>query len=310
MKLVITGDAFADRDFVASSGGQSHFDELVSITVDEFFKEEPYKSFRDRFDVYSVAAVSKYDVIGKRTAFNCQYGYGTFIQGNDSKVFDYAAKAVGYSALPQTLTMVILNDTKYAGTCYMYSDGSAIAYTPYVSGNSTDYGNTMRHEAGGHGFSKLMDEYYYSGTITADQISELNSLHQNGWAKNVDCTNKPNDIIWSKFLTNSLYTGQVGIFEGAYTVEFGAYRPTDYSIMRYNTGGFNAPSRESIYKRIMELSGEGYSWNAFVAYDAINRETQSSGVQSAPALLRHYEPLAPPVIVKGSWRDARALEAH
>ena len=41
--------------------------------------------------------------------------------------------------------------------------------------------------------------------------------------------------------------------------------------MRDETGGFNAPSRWAIYKRIMELAGNSYSFETFLEYDEINR---------------------------------------
>ena len=52
--------------------------------------------------------------------------------------------------------------------------------------------------------------------------------------------------------------------------------------MRYNTGGFNAPSREAIYKKIMKFS-EGDAWTydyeTFVAFDGlwVWRETFRKG---------------------------------
>jgi hypothetical protein len=80
--------------------------------------------------------------------------------------------------------------------------------------------------------------------------------------------------------------------------------------MRYNTGGFNAPSREAIYYRIHKLAyGDSweYSYEDFVEYDAVNRSTSSSAPQKAR---RNYvekplEPTAAPVVVGKSWRDAR-----
>ena len=44
--------------------------------------------------------------------------------------------------------------------------------------------------------------------------------------------------------------------------------------MRYNTGGFNAPSRYAIWYRIGKLAyGESWkgSYEDFVAYDQVNR---------------------------------------
>ncbi len=48
--------------------------------------------------------------------------------------------------------------------------------------------------------------------------------------------------------------------------------------MRHNIGGYNAPSREAIYKRIMKLSESDsweYDYETFVAYDAVNRSNAS-----------------------------------
>ncbi len=55
--------------------------------------------------------------------------------------------------------------------------------------------------------------------------------------------------------------------------------------MRHNAGGFNAPSREAIFKRIMKLSepsGWKYDFEAFVAYDEINRSAASQAYYGTP----------------------------
>ena len=49
-------------------------------------------------------------------------------------------------------------------------------------------------------------------------------------------------------------------------------------MMRDNLEYFNAPSRLAIFKRIMELSGEGYSLEKFLEYD------EAQHVIKAPAL--------------------------
>lgn len=63
-------------------------------------------------------------------------------------------------------------------------------------------------------------------------------------------------------MNDSRYADEgLGIYEGAYLYVYGAYRPSDTSIMRgdSNVDAFNAPSREQIYKRVMQLS-EGPDW--------------------------------------------------
>ena len=80
--------------------------------------------------------------------------------------------------------------------------------------------------------------------------------------------------------------------------------------MRYNTGGFNAPSRYAIWYRINKLA-YGDSWNGtyedFVEYDAVNRTPAAVARRNARrnCVEKNLPPLAPPVVVGHSWRDAK-----
>lgn len=154
------------------------------------------------------------------------------------------------------------------------------------------------------GFGKLMDEYGYPGVIPSNEAAEnIAWYNELGWGWNVDVTNDPSRIRWLSFLTDARYAGQVGIYEGALTYAYGAYRPSVNSIMRYNTGGFNAPSRHAIYKRVMDLSGEGYFYQKFIDYDAVNRTRAAAATraqQTDRVDTRTFVPLHPPVIIKGS----------
>lgn len=87
--------------------------------------------------------------------------------GDDSEVFNYANKDSGID-LAKVLVMVAINSTKYAGTCYMYRDGSAIAYLHIGESDSDQFETLVHHEAGGHGFAKLLDEYSYTGVLPDD----------------------------------------------------------------------------------------------------------------------------------------------
>jgi hypothetical protein len=76
--------------------------------------------------------------------------------------------------------------------------------------------------------------------------------------------------------------------------------------MRYNTGGYNAPSREAIYYRIHKLAYGAdwqYDFEKFVEYDAINRNKPQT---KAPLVLdpqKNFRPTAPPVVVKMDLRE-------
>lgn len=299
------GDGYLSSGLAYGNGSKSKFDTWADRAMEAIFAEEPYKTFRNRFDVYSVAVESTTETFNGGTALGCTFGSGTRINGNSEKVFEYARKVQGVE-LTKSVVIVILNSTRYAGTCWYWSDNSAIAYVPTTYNDVTEFSQTMRHEAGGHGFAKLLDEYYYSGTIPSSEISSYKWWYNAiGAGANVDFTTDRTKVRWSHFLSDSRYSGQVGVYQGALTYQYGAYRPTDQSIMRHNIGGYNAPSREAIYKRIMQLSedsGWEYDYETFVAYDAVNRSNTSQTHRREE--LRDFDertfiPLAPPVFVDG-----------
>ena len=175
------------------------------------------------------------------------------------------------------------------------------------------------HESGGHGFGGLLDEYVEPGyeelTLPENSKTYLDDVWTlYGRGANVDWRNDASTVKWSHFLEDSRYDNEgLGIYEGAYLYGYGAYRPNENSIMRNNYADgvqFNAPSREQIYKRIMQRS-EGSSWTYvyenFVEYDAINRK---SATRSAVRPLSEVEKKeyakkhCPPTLIKGTWRDA------
>lgn len=296
INIIITGDGFMDN-----STDMNKFDSYATKAMNAIFAEEPFKSFKNRFNVYSIKAVSSTNTIGSGTRFGTYYGSGTYIGGNNEAVFNFITSAFTNVNLDKTLIVTLLNDTKYAGTCHMYSDNSVVAYVPLTSGDDT-FAKIVKHEAGGHGFGKLDDEYVnYQSTIPQSEIDKYNQWKNfaYGFNENVDITNNPASIKWAGFLTDTKYSGLIGIYEGAMLYKSGAYRATENSIMNANTGGYNAPSREAIYKKIMKFSEGGswtYNYDTFVAIDAVNRSPQAvirekSAIFDAVSLV----PLAPPV---------------
>ena len=300
--VVFVGDAFADKD-------QDLFNKYVTLGKEAFFTEEPFRSTKDRFNIYRIGSVSKNGIIvqeGGDTKFSAQFEQGTYVGGDNNLVNSFVKASIPSVDLTKTIIFVIINKAKYAGTCHMYSNNQAVCYVPLCR-NENEYAQTLRHEGCGHGFGKLADEYFYDsmGRIPDDEVSELKKWKgfAYGFHENVDLTSDPNTILWSKFISDSRYSGKVGVYEGGYTYPYGVYRPTDNSIMRYNTGGFNAPSREAIYKKIMKFS-EGDAWTydyeTFVAFDAPARSAEAvtrAAAQCAAVDKANFIPLAPPVMV-------------
>lgn len=303
--LVFIGEGFVDTDMAA--GGK--YEKKMKEAADKLFELEPYKSFRNRFNLYGVKVVSPTaeftDGAAKRIneSYDVAYEYGGKYDPN----------------LPQDARMMIIvvyNTESYVDRsyCAMFSNGDFVAF------NMDVIDNTLIHEAGGHGFAKLGDEYVEGGyefvTIPQEEKDILDAYHATewGWFSNVDYNNNKSTIRWSRFLSDSRYTkDDIGIYEGSYTYGLGVYRPSENSMMRYNISWFNAPSREAIYKAIMTLSeGEGWTYNYedFVAYDAKNIGTSAATSRSAAMkqsrkeVQEIREKHREPVFIRGSLRDA------
>lgn len=315
INVVLMGDAFSDRQIADGT-----YENVMKQAADAFFSEEPYTSFKDMFNVYYVNAVSKNEgyVDGGETIFSGTFGGGTHVMGNDELCMKYAQTAFNFTneQMQDVLIVVMMNSTGYAGTCYMYyntgytSDygrGTSVAYFP-IGTTYEDLATILHHEAGGHGFAKLNDEYAYEymGMIPANEIRDEQNMRENyGWGKNTDYIPDPARVYWSKFIADSRYASEnIGVYEGACTYWTGAYRPTENSIMNDNTGGFNAPSREAIYYRIHKLAyGESwtYDYEEFVNWD-LNQRARSR-VSVVPQ--KKYPPTAPPVVIKARWENGR-----
>lgn len=313
INIVLMGDGYSDRLIADGT-----YDKVMNTAMEKFFEVEPYKSFREYFNIYSVKAVSTNEVFtnGSSTAFAGYFGAETHVGGNDARVFSYAQKAIGEERMDDALIVVMMNSDTYAGTCYMYpvengnwGRGVSVSYFP-VGADDTALAQVLHHEAGGHGFSKLGDEYepMFAETITEEAIASAQALAIYGWHKNIDFTSDPATVKWSHFLTDDRYANEgLGVYEGAFVYTTGVYRPSWNSIMRNNTGGFNAPSREAIYYRIHKLAYGAdweYDYEEFVEWDAKNRTT-TRGIPYRLDIPEDFQPTHPPVIVKSSWRNAK-----
>lgn len=287
--LVFMGDGFLDKDITSG-----YYQQVMEKAMSNFFTEEPVRSLREYFDVWAVTAVSQNNSFEKQynTKFNCELegGGSTGISGNHDKVGVYAQAVPKLADNPdlfnETMAIVILNTEAYAGTTYFgftingRTSEFAIGYCPIINGmQSESFRQVLCHECIGHGFAKLLDEYSYRemGAIPEDEIANNRKMQvELGWAMNVDFTSDRSKVIWKHFLSDERYIGKdnfeetLGVYEGACTYWSGAYRPTNESMMRSNTHGFNAPSREAIYKRVMKTAYGAnwkYNYEEFVEFD-------------------------------------------
>ncbi|MBO4558198.1 MAG: Ig-like domain-containing protein [Bacteroidales bacterium] len=270
INVVFMGDAYTDKDI-----DNGTYDWMMRENMNALFAIEPFKSFRDRFNVYVVRAVSKHGKTGngRSTAFGAVVSNQAAISGNTEKCYEYALKVPEITDKNNLLIGVLVNSRYHGGITVMdESLQSSVAFYSSYGNEPSNFGAVLRHEAGGHGFAFLADEYATQNTnVTAELIAEYDRLYREyGWYANIDFTNDPNSVKWRAFLPIDHYKDEVGIYEGAGNYTKGAYRPSMDSMMNQNVEYYNAPSRLAIYKRIMELSGEEYYFEKFLDYDSIN----------------------------------------
>ena len=297
INIVFMGDGYTDKDM--GSGGL--YETVMTQAMEEFFAIEPYKTFRNRFNVYAVKVVSKNGRVGDgyTTALSSYFGSGTSMGGNDPLCYEYALKVPGISDKNNLLVGVLVNARRHGGVADLYeATQSAVAYISTYGNDRELFGPTIRHEAGGHGFAFLADEYaQYSGTAPAAHIANYNEFYEKyGWYANVDFTDDSSKIRWSAFLKDARYKGEVGIYEGAALYEKGAYRPSLNGMMNQNFEYHNAPSRWAIYQQIMKRSGEDYSFEKFLEYDAVNRSAGSNAPARTQSKAMPFEHTSPPVV--------------
>lgn len=292
--IVLMGDGFVDRD-MATDGV---YEMLMRQSMESFFSVEPTKSYRDYFNVYMVKVVSRNELYSSSTstALKVEFGGGTYVYGDDDICASYASKAPLISL--ETLVIVVVNRDFYAGTTGLYSSGSNFAYVARSSKTSINasFSSTLIHEAVGHGFGLLGDEYYnYSSTIPeADKLDLDKMYNQYGWYSNLDYRNTNETVKWSHFIGHPNYS-YVGLYEGGLLYRKGVWRPEYNSCMNNNIPYFNAPSREAIVKRIKRLAGETYTFNDFVARDLYQPYTRQTRATDEV-----YIPLPSPVFKSGT----------
>ena len=303
INIVFIGDGY-DANDIAS--GQYLKD--MKDGMEYFFDIEPYKTYRDYFNVLTAFALSTESGVGtvntiRYNRFNTTFEGGMGLKCNYDEMFSYVLQnpRVNTSNLCQTLIVVIPNSTDYGGITQMWEDGSAIAFCPKSTyGYPFDSRGVMQHEAGGHGFGKLGDEYIYHnafidacGCTCCGHVDAVLGAQALGWYQNISITGKMHQVPWSHLIYDSRYSDIVDIFEGAFMHTRGVFRSEQNSCMNNDIPYYNTISREAIVKRIKAYAGEEYSFEEFVRNDKRDpgTATRSSGEWTGyKARARHMAP--------------------
>lgn len=304
--IVFMGDCFDAKDIA-----EGNYLNAMNEAVEHYFAVEPYKTYRDYFNVYTVFGLSPDSGVGdmntiREARFGSAYALGG-ITPDETVCFEYACKAptVSEADISRTLVVLIENTSDYGGITYMWGDGSAIACCPMSTDvYPYDFRGLIQHEAGGHGFGKLGDEYIYHNefiqTCTCfccSHVDEFNANKARGWFENLSLSGDMYEVPWSHLIFDPQYSNLVDIYEGGFMHMRGVFRSEPNSCMNNNVPYFSAISREAIVKRIMEYAGEPYSFEDFKARDVLDASTagvsrsSAAGFVEYPASNRQHNPV-------------------
>ena len=321
INIVLLGDGYNAKDIASGK-----YMENIKQEVEYFFGIEPYKTYRDYFNVYTAIPLSTESGVGtvntiRYNRFNTTFTGGVGLKADYDEVFDYAlgAPTVNKGNLNQTLIIMVPNSTDYGGICQMWEDGSAIAFCPQSTyGYPLDTRGVIQHEAGGHGFGKLGDEYIYHNAFIdfcdctcCGHVFEFNAAKSLGWYDNLELTGKMHSVGWSHLIFDDRYSDIVDIYEGGYMHNRGVFRSEPNSCMNNDIPYYSTISRESIVKRIKAYAGETYSFEDFVKNDkrdagiVESRAFGGNGDQRTSGTYQHA-----PVFHKGSPLKMAKVRKH
>ena len=303
INIVLLGDGYSAKDIA-----NGDYLKNIKQEVEYFFGIEPYKTYRNYFNVYTAFPLSTESGVGtvntiRYNRFNTTFTGGVGLKADYDEIFDYAlgAPTVTKDNLNQTLIIIVPNSTDYGGITQMWTSGAAIAFCPLSTYSyPLDTRGVIQHEAGGHGFGKLGDEYIYHNAFISDcdcsccpHDGELRSNQALGWYENLSLTGKMHSVPWSHLIFDSRYSDIVDIYEGGYMHSRGVFRSEQNSCMNNDIPYYSTISRESIVKRIKRYAGEAFSFEDFVKNDKRDAGNVTRGLDSGDKRNAHTYQHAP-----------------
>ena len=323
INIVLLGDGYDAKSIADGS-----YLKTMKQEMEYFFGLEPYTTYRGYFNVYTAFPLSTESGVGtvntiRYNRFNTTFTGGVELKADYDEIFAYALNAptVTKEKLNQTLIIMVPNTTEYGGVTQMWTSGAAIAFCPLSTYSyPLDTRGVVQHEAGGHGFGKLGDEYIYHNAFIDNchckdgcgHVDAINSAKGHGWYDNISLTGKMQSVPWSHLIFDPRYSDLVDIYEGGYMHSRGVFRSEQNSCMNNNIPYYSTISRESIVKRIKRYAGETYSFDDFVKNDKreAGNVTRSAGTSGSVGNVNSGMHQHAPVIHRGNPLKMPKVRKH
>ena len=238
------------------------------------------------------------------------------MSADEDVVFEFVAENCpdvkkGIHTINEVPILMIINDARYGGICQSWSDGTGYCMAPVsydgakmmwsypereaanatttrqtrqvtdqeiqeMGENIGDWRNTVVHEFGGHCFSRLADEYWYTNNSASENTIDsqswpvpyslnISATYNNpGWKS--DLLDNNLNVLSSLTAKDSRY-GRIGMYQGADVYMFNRWRSERISCMIDNRFYFSTWQRMIIVTRIMTLCGGTFNADSFWAKD-------------------------------------------
>lgn len=271
--FIFTGDGFTKEDI---ENGTYH--KFMMEAYDAIFTTEPYKTLKDRFNAWILYAESKekgVTTVEEHEAHKYRdTHYGVYFydssRGMTLRNFDEVLnrckraieKAGGEYHVETGVVVLVANTPVYGGTCMLNkTTGGAIAICPTSEDDPGVFPRIVSHEAGGHGFGKLADEYSTGGSPSETEKNSLKRYQEEIWKGDVRVSEKhymnvtlesdKSKAPWAWMYGLPGYE-EVDHFEGGHTFSTRVWRSSRTSLMKENrsVSDFNAYSRYLIFERL------------------------------------------------------------
>lgn len=290
--LVVTGDGFTAYDHKVSG---SKFYDCAKKSIDYIFDVEPYKTYKEYFNIYFICAVSNErgnstSSVTKDTYFSTKWNNGDYSSmvslSTASRIRDLVKNycpdvkngSISYSDVK---VLCLCNTDMYGGLCYYDASPAFCFATGCLSGNtlawaswgtpekigrnqvSPGYLALAMHEFGGHCIGRLTDEYKngtYSSKTGYGENCQRSNTFMDSFMMQIRNAGDYN-IATPERLAAGDSTG-VGYFKCGST---SYYRASYVDVMCDNRAYINPWSRYLISKRIHENAGESYSISQFIS---------------------------------------------
>ena len=148
--IAVIGDGFTQEEM-------SSFVVLAKSGIDALMNTEPYKTYKDYFNVWILRAASREsganvtDGQGNITkAVNCYFGskwgdesYGD-MQADAETLFDFVTEHCpdiqnGIHGITEVPVLMVINDSRYGGKCISYSNGQGYGMVPFTYEGASIY---------------------------------------------------------------------------------------------------------------------------------------------------------------------------